>query len=221
MKRKFDDFEEIEELEEEPKKRKSKKKKVKDLNSIYNTIINAIFVIVVLLIIMVALDVVLVAKYEKGPYFAIPTVHYKDGGTKEYMGLGYKVIKYNALQGRKGTVIGSWSLKYDNEPLELTALDLAIAFTNDSEYAYNNYYKEYLQVSGTYQTYSDKQLVFGYNDAGGKYSLKIVCNMNEEAEEPQYSLKNINVNAVGTLFDYKEKSGTEPKTVYLKDCFTK
>ena len=112
------------------------------------------------------------------------------------------------------------------ENLDLKELDENIqVYDNDDAYIFGEIqgknYKEYLQVSGTYQTYSDKQLVFGYNDAGGKYSLKIVCNMNEEAEEPQYSLKNINVNAVGTLFDYKEKSGTEPKTVYLKDCFTK
>ena len=33
----------------------------------------------------------------KRPIFMIRTVIYKDGGTKEYLGLGYKVIKCNTL----------------------------------------------------------------------------------------------------------------------------
>jgi hypothetical protein len=39
------------------------------------------------------------AKLNKPPLFAITTAMYKDGGTKEYKGLGYKVIDYNELDG--------------------------------------------------------------------------------------------------------------------------
>lgn len=37
-----------------------------------------------------------------------------DGGTGEYFGLGYKVIKYNRLSGYKGIHIGTWFMDYDD-----------------------------------------------------------------------------------------------------------
>ena len=59
------------------------------------------------------------SKNNKKPIFAIPVFKLKDGGTVEYYGLGYKVIKYNVLDnlqtgqtGRKDTVFGFWTLKY-------------------------------------------------------------------------------------------------------------
>lgn len=59
------------------------------------------------------------SKYNKKPIFAIPVFKLKDGGTVEYYGLGYKVIKYNVLDdpqmgqiGRKDTVFGFWTLEY-------------------------------------------------------------------------------------------------------------
>lgn len=39
------------------------------------------------------------AKNNKPPLFAINTEIYKDGGTKEYQGIGYKVLDYNELDG--------------------------------------------------------------------------------------------------------------------------
>ena len=50
---------------------------------------------------MIVTDVIRVTKHQKTPVFAINTKIYKDGGSKEYTGLGYKVIKYNQLQGLK------------------------------------------------------------------------------------------------------------------------
>lgn len=47
----------------------------------------------------------------KIPIFMIRTA-IKDGGSKEYYGLGYKVIKCNTLSGDKSISIGSWNLKY-------------------------------------------------------------------------------------------------------------
>ena len=38
----------------------------------------------------------------------------KDGGTKIYWGIGYKVIDYHIIGGKKGAVIGSWFLEYDS-----------------------------------------------------------------------------------------------------------
>lgn len=55
-------------------------------------------------------------KNDSPPLFVIKTVIYRDGGTTEYLGLGYKVIKYNVI-GENGKIvkddykIGSYFLK--------------------------------------------------------------------------------------------------------------
>lgn len=52
------------------------------------------------------------------PIFAVRVFTLKDGGTKEYYGLGYKIIKYNKM-GENGKIekdnweIGSFMLKYE------------------------------------------------------------------------------------------------------------
>lgn len=47
------------------------------------------------------------------PIFMIRTSIYKDGGTKEYLGLGYKVIKCNTLAGDKKITIGTYFIDYN------------------------------------------------------------------------------------------------------------
>ena len=56
------------------------------------------------------------AKLNKPPLFAIKTAIYKDGGTKDYKGLGYKVIDYNELdgEGRQDVVFISKFIKVGN-----------------------------------------------------------------------------------------------------------
>lgn len=49
----------------------------------------------------------------KRPIFMIRTSIYKDGGTKEYYGLGYKVIKCNTLSGDKKVTIGTYFMDYN------------------------------------------------------------------------------------------------------------
>jgi len=59
------------------------------------------------------------AKDNKTPIFAFELEFYSDGGTREYLGLGYKVIAYAVLPlGDKDDVIckmGTWFLSYDND----------------------------------------------------------------------------------------------------------
>lgn len=55
------------------------------------------------------------AQVDKEPIFAIKTVTYKDGGTQEYMGLGYKIIRYSILEGRQDTVFGTWMISYEDQ----------------------------------------------------------------------------------------------------------
>ncbi|MBT2663307.1 hypothetical protein [Bacillus sp. ISL-45] len=56
------------------------------------------------------------AKEDHPPNFSPLTEVFKDGGTKVYSGISYKVIDYNQLHGRKDVVllpfyIDDWELK--------------------------------------------------------------------------------------------------------------
>lgn len=51
------------------------------------------------------------SKFEKGPIFSIPITKYWDGGTTEYYGIFYKVIKYKDVYGNiKNVKFGLWGL---------------------------------------------------------------------------------------------------------------
>lgn len=76
---------------------------IEEKEPISKVISNIIFIIIIALGIVIAIDVICVTKYDKGPYFAIRTKTYDDGGTEEFYGLGYKVIKYHQEQGRRDT----------------------------------------------------------------------------------------------------------------------
>lgn len=56
------------------------------------------------------------AKMDRPPNFSLLKDVYKDGGTKGYIGVGYKVIDYNQLDGRKDVVfvpfyVDAWEIK--------------------------------------------------------------------------------------------------------------
>lgn len=57
------------------------------------------------------------AKKNKAPVFAIPVIRHKDGGSTEYYGLGYKVIKYINLTVESGPEVenvafGTWLMRF-------------------------------------------------------------------------------------------------------------
>lgn len=95
---------------------------------------------ILLIILLVWLGIFLVdfmaIKTIKRPIFMVRTVIYKDGGTKEYLGLGYKVIKCNTLDENNKITIGTWALDYncstnnnDNNQ-NMTVVD-SIKFSNE------------------------------------------------------------------------------------------
>ena len=54
------------------------------------------------------------AKNNQKPLFCIKTGTLLDGGTTEYLGIGYKVIDYHTLVGFDDVKIGTWSLDYND-----------------------------------------------------------------------------------------------------------
>lgn len=78
-------------------------------------------IIIIILVIYMAIFITdfSLAKMNKSPIFSIPLVKYKDGGSTEYYGLGYKVIKYVNLTVEKGVEVekvdfGTWLMKFSD-----------------------------------------------------------------------------------------------------------
>lgn len=186
-------------------------------------IINIIFAIIVVLIIMVATDIICVSRFNKGPFFAIPTKTYKDGGTKEYKGLGYKVIKYKQLQGRRDTVIGNWSIKYDIKPITTKDVDMAIEFSDNSAKSYEKYYKKFVRIITTLHKVDKKNntILVGYEDEGGKYSLEIECTINKDERKDVINKFKTDkaITIIGTVSDFSPKTNKSANKIYISDCF--
>lgn len=186
-------------------------------------IINIIFTIIVLLIIMVATDIICVSRFNKGPFFAIPTHTYNDGGTKEYYGLGYKVIKYHQLQGRRDKEIGNWSLKYNVNPVTVQDVDMAIEFNDDSAKAYDKYYKKFVRIITTLHKVDKKNntILVGYDDEGGKYTLDIECAINKDEDQKFINKfkEGKEITIIGTVSDFSAKTNKNATKIYISDCF--
>lgn len=76
-----------------------------------------ILIIIAVWLLFIITDLTL-AKANKPPLFAVPLIVYKDGGSAEYYGLGYKVIKYVDLDAEQGAQVrkvewGTWNMKFD------------------------------------------------------------------------------------------------------------
>ena len=198
-------------IEEKPVDKKYKRTK---------RIINIFFVVILLIIAIITVDIVRVAKYEKKPLFAINTKTYKDGGTKEYMGLGYKVIDYNQLQGRRDIKIGTWGMKYNTNPVTVQDIDLAIDLINDEEKTYTKYYNEFVRVITTLNKVDKKnhKLKLGYTDEDGKYTLDIECKLVDEQLNIDKFEENKQITVIGNIKDYKGKTKKNNRTIYIKDC---
>ena len=199
----------MDEEENEPKQPRNYK--------LISRILNIIFIIIMVSLVLVAIDVIAVGKYNVGPFFAIKGKTYKDGGTKVYYGLGYKVIKYHQTQGRRDMEIGSWSLKYNSNPIPISALDLSIEFLENTEEAYSKYYKKFIRTYGTIEKIDQKnhKMEIAYNDPDGKYTIKLTCTMAEKKKIDANIGDEIYV--IGKFDDYRIVKGTQK--IKIVNCF--
>ena len=70
-------------------------------------------IIIILGIVFFAIDYNRVQKQEK-PIFCIKVGTLLDGGTVEYLGLGYKVIDFHTVAGFDDIKIGTWFMNYND-----------------------------------------------------------------------------------------------------------
>ena len=212
----------IENSEQDISKLKEEKvfkiKKIKPTNKI----LNIIFIVIIVLLCLISIDIICVSKYEKGPFFAIPVKTYTDGGSKEYVGLGYKVINYNQKQGRRDMEVGTWGLKYNTRPISVTDLDLALEFSENPKQAINRYYGKFLRVTGVVKAVDKKsnQILLEFVDDDGKYKLDINCTMADKDNDIDTYKKGDYVYILGTLKDYKQANKVVPNTVYMVNVFS-
>lgn len=93
-----------------------------------------ISIVIILGVIFFIIDSNRVKKQER-PIFCINNITYEDGGTKEYIGLGYKVIDFHLLNGYDDIKIGTWFMNYDNFNSEFKKYDLTVdEIAKDKEY---------------------------------------------------------------------------------------
>ena len=187
----------------------------------YKRISNIIFTIIMIILAMIAIDVIAVGRYNKGPFFAIPVRSYKDGGTKEYLGFGYRVIKYHQVQGRRDKEIGFWSLKYNTDPITVEDVDLAIEFTGNEYASYQKYYKKFVRVISTLKKVNEEkhQITIGYTDEDGKYSIDVICKMSEDQEDISNFENGKEITIIGTVNNFKGRTDTKNNRIYVTDCF--
>ncbi len=188
--------------------------------STWKRIINVVFSIIVIIIIMITVDYIRVTKYGYTPLFAIKTLELKDGGTKEYTGLGYKVIDYNEIKGRRDIEIGLWGMKRNSTPIEVADVDLAIAFTTDEVKAYKKYYNKFVKITSTVLKTNEKdnKITLRYTDEGGKYTLDIICDLVPEQTNISAFEENKNVTVIGTVKKYVGATKKKNKQIYIKNC---
>ena len=92
------------------------------MKKVLKLLVAIILAIVILGFVMFLIDCSRVNS-DKVPIFARETSTANDGGTIEYMGLGYKIIDFNRLNGYDETKIGLWNMKYEDFKEEYNKLD--------------------------------------------------------------------------------------------------
>lgn len=176
----------------------------KSVGGIMLKVLNFFLILVMAGAFLVVFDVVMVTKFNVGPIFAIKVKTYNDGGTKEYAGIFYKVIKYKQTNGRRDMVLGSYKLSYSGEVYKKSVLDLAILYRDD----FTNFSLlegKYVVVTGKVLRVSkEKQVVkLIYEDSDNKYQTIVTFKMDKDANYDELKKRNT-VKIAGVLDDYSD-----------------
>lgn len=176
----------------------------KSLGGIILKVLNFFLILVMVGAFLVVFDVVMVTKFNVGPIFAIKVKTYNDGGTREYAGIFYKVIKYKQTNGRRDMVLGSYKLSYSGEVYKKSVLDLAILYRDD----FTNFSLlegKYVVVTGKVLSVSkEKQVVkLIYEDSDNKYQTIVTFKMDKDANYDELKKGNT-VKLAGVLDDYSD-----------------
>lgn len=174
-----------------------------------------IMIVALVLGTLVFIDVLIANYTSVGPFLAVKVKTHNDGGTKEYYGLGYKVIKYKVKDGRNTTVVGSWTLKYDPTSKASTVEELGISFRNNTKETLKNSYKQFFIVTGKIDSIdkTNKKVVLIYEDKdGGNYTTKAEFYLKNISKLKNYS-KGDTITISGTFTKYTPKKNNIVRTL--------
>lgn len=152
------------------------------------TILITLLIIIIMGLIFFAIDYIRIQNNQK-PIFCISfnSMIYSDGGTREYLGMGYKIIDFNKLNGYDEMKIGLWNMKYEDfkdEYEKLDKTDLIIESASIGENTYINAVEESKQIKDMIKnlTFSE-ETCDGLNnyvitlDNGETYGLEVYDNV--------------------------------------------
>ena len=149
-----------------------------EMKKVLKIVLIIIGVILILGLIFFGVDYYRVKNQEK-PIFCIenPAGEASDGGTKEYWGLGYKVIDFNMLNGYDEIKIGSWFMKYEDFENEYNKYTEELSNTKVIVKGYNNIPSITITSDDAIAT---KRILNGFTYDGalwnGIYSYEIIIN---------------------------------------------
>lgn len=179
-----------------------------------------IMIVALILGTLIFIDILIANYTSVGPFLAVKVKTHNDGGTKEYYGLGYKVIKYRVKDGRNVTVVGSWTLKYDPTSKASTVEELGISFRNNPKEALRNSYKQFFIVTGKIDSIdnTNKKIVLIYEDKdGGNYTTKAEFYLKNTSKLKKHK-KGDTVIVSGTFIKYTPKNGSAARTITFNNC---
>lgn len=149
-------------------------------------------IIIILGIIFFAIDYNRVKKQET-PIFCINVGTLNDGGTKEYLGLGYKVIDFHTLAGYDDIKIGTWFIDYNDFDDERSIYDKKFEESQeDNTMALN----KSVNFTKTYNVITDLKRT----DQTGEYNYYVI---------EQYQLGEPTVVKVRTMYNLQENVNYE------------
>lgn len=104
------------------------------MKKVLRVILIILAIIVLLAVIFFGVDYSRVNK-GKQPMFCILKNEVNDGGTKIYLGLGYKVIDFHTLTGFNAVKIGNWFMKYEDFDSEMKKYEIKTEKENKCYYS--------------------------------------------------------------------------------------
>ncbi len=185
-------------------------------------VVGNLFLVVFIVAFLSLIDIALVTKWNTGPIFAIKTKEYSNK-SKEYYGLFYKVIKYQEDGGRYDTVIGPWSLQYEDTPVKIELFDFALEYVDHNKNTYDAFYNKYVLLTEkiAYIDNKNKIIRFEYIDSDEKYNFA----MDVYFQKKDIDLSNYNigdkVTIVGTIKGFKNKDNKNPNRIVIRNAFIK
>lgn len=100
-------------------------------------IASIVIVLAILGVIFCNIDVARLKENEQ-PIFSINTEIIGDGGTKAYLGIGYKIIDFNTKSGFDEIKVGLWGMRYENYIDEIKAYEAELKQKEENNQSNNN-----------------------------------------------------------------------------------